>query len=264
MRRPHWISELGPQAARRRDSVASSRNVNERSSKCAAMSSRSAFRRKSSAAVTASPSPVCRPRRRGSSRRASRGSLRRGAPTRSAGRACAAPGRRACTRSRGVRPSSMTSSTSPPGAMRRNSCASGNAAQIAPSTSRQMPSGPSGAVGELRRVVKRSVGRDREAGDATTERLGDDHRAAVGSDDAPVREAHLLGDDPGRAVRLDEHDDTLRIRVRRVGADVRVAARVDDHVVARVGDEAAEIGVDAQLGSVPAEDLGLEHRHDQQ
>ncbi len=91
----------------------------------------------------------------------------------------------------------MRSVTSPPSRTRSASFDVGEATQIAPSASRQMPSGTarSGIAAQTRRFDRLPSARDVERGQPRAERLADDQRLAVGRDDGPVRKDQFVGGD---------------------------------------------------------------------
>ena len=151
-------------------------------------------------------------------------------------------------------PIGMRSRTSPPAAMRWNSCASGMAAQSAPFGV------DADAIGTIRRALRedpatgqRAVRRDVELGetDGRATRPRSSRRPSSATTHA-VRERHVFAPrcEPTPS-GLDEHEHTLRIRNGGKCAHVGVAVPVDDHVVAPVADQRAQVGVDGHVRDHP-------------
>ena len=81
----------------------------------------------------------------------------------------------------------------PPSATRMHLLARGSAYQIAPSASRQIPSGtPAPRSAQTRWPAQSAVSGDRVGGQPPTHRLAHHQRGAVGSDDGPVGELQPL------------------------------------------------------------------------
>ena len=113
------------------------------------------------------------------------------------------------------------------------------------------------------------------------QRLGEDHRAAVGRDDRPVGELEVVGRHAHRAVGVDAGqlgavaarfaqrslDTVLAHELEEVEAevaDVGPALAVDDHVVDVEGGDLGQVGVldEGAVGLEPQE-LAVEHGHDE-
>jgi hypothetical protein len=125
-------------------------------------------------------------------------------------------------------------------------------AQMQPSASRQIPSGPTPAA-QTRPVRQCAVVADVEGGQACGKGLGEDKRLVVRRDDHAVRERERARDLAGLALRRDERDlagrsaagehlvELFEVEVDRV--DVGVAPSVDGDLAPPERRDVAQIGV---------------------